>query len=89
MTRYGYRKGGTRLGIFVLMVLVMTGCAHARKTASRKDPSRVPSLREVAPLTFAPEVPPPIDRREPAIVEVHLNSSVAKTEIKTGVRKDT
>ncbi len=31
--------------------------------------------RETAPLTFAPEVPPPLTRTEPAIVEVHLDAS--------------
>jgi len=33
--------------------------------------------REVARLTFAPEVPPPIHRRGPAIVEVHLEAGVS------------
>ena len=32
-------------------------------------------LREQAQLTYAPEVPPPITRHRPAIVEVHLESS--------------
>ncbi len=33
-------------------------------------------LREKAHLTFAPEVPPPMTRRKPAVVEVHLESGV-------------
>ncbi len=31
--------------------------------------------REIAQLTYAPEVPPPITRTEPAVVEVHLDAS--------------
>ena len=31
-------------------------------------------LREQAQLTYAPDVPPPITRHKPAIVEVHLES---------------
>jgi hypothetical protein len=31
--------------------------------------------REAAQLTYAPQVPPPITRTEPAIVEVHLDAS--------------
>jgi copper-containing nitrite reductase len=33
-----------------------------------------PAVREMAKLTFAPDVPPPIARRVPATVEVHLTS---------------
>jgi len=40
---------------------------------------------EEARLAFAPEVPPPITRRKPAIVRVTLDSSVKTTEINTGV----
>lgn len=42
--------------------------------------------REKAKLTFAPEVPPPITRKKPAIVEVHLHSSRKVMEIKSGVQ---
>ena len=37
--------------------------------------------REKAQLTYAPEVPPPITRKSPAIVEVYLDSSVNVAEI--------
>ena len=40
--------------------------------------------REKAILTYAPEVPPPISRKEPAIVEVYLHSGVKTREIKPG-----
>ena len=37
--------------------------------------------KEQAVLTYAPKVPPPIQRKAPAIVEVHLNSSVRTLEL--------
>src|SRR5262249_22134573 len=43
-------------------------------------------LQEVAKLTYAPEVPPPITRRVPAIVRAHLESSVQTMEIAPGVK---
>jgi len=41
--------------------------------------------REKAALTFAPEVPPPVTRKKPAILEVYLDSSVRNAEIAPGV----
>ena len=38
-------------------------------------------LREKATLTYAPEVPPPIMRKGPAIVEVHLDSGTQVMEV--------
>ena len=43
-------------------------------------------LREQAQLTFAPDVPPPIGRRPPAIVEVHLTSGVFTNQLKGEVK---
>ena len=40
---------------------------------------------EEAQLTFAPAVPAPIVRHRPAIVRVHLNSSMQEAELNTGV----
>ena len=45
----------------------------------------MPKFREKAVLTSAPEVPAPIQRKQPAIVEVHFDSSVKKVEIKPAV----
>jgi len=39
-----------------------------------------------AQLTYAPEVPPPIARRKPAIVRVHLDSSMNVMGLNTGVQ---
>lgn len=46
----------------------------------------LPTLKEKAQLTSAPQVPPPITRNKPAIVEVRLDSSVKTTEIKPGIQ---
>ncbi len=43
-------------------------------------------LREKAQLTYAPDVPPPIHRRRPAIVEVHLESGRVLAPIKGNVK---
>ncbi len=39
-----------------------------------------------AQLTYAPEVPPPITRKQPSIVQVHLDSSVKVMELSAGVQ---
>ena len=41
---------------------------------------------EEASLTFAPEVPPPITRKQPAIVRVRLDSGMKVMELNTGVK---
>ncbi|MBI3088440.1 MAG: nitrite reductase, copper-containing [Candidatus Omnitrophica bacterium] len=51
--------------------------------ALAKAPKPLPV--EEARLTFAPEVPPPIARKTPALVKVHLDSSVHETELTAGV----
>ena len=43
-------------------------------------------LREKAQLTYAPDVPPPITRHKPAIVEVHLESSRKLMPVKGDVK---
>ena len=44
-----------------------------------------PSVREEAVLTYAPNVPPPINRAAPAIVRAHLDSSVVTEQLAPGV----
>ena len=41
---------------------------------------------EEAHVTFAPEVPPPITRRHPAIIRVHLHSGTKVMEVNAGVQ---
>jgi len=76
-----------RIALFMSTVIFMTtsvGGADTIKVVNQKLP--VPVLKEKAILTFAPEVPPPIKRKKPAVVEVYLNSSVETAEIKPGVK---
>ena len=40
---------------------------------------------EEAQLTYAPQVPPPITRRNSAVVRVHLDSNMKTAEITSGV----
>ncbi len=40
---------------------------------------------EEAKLTFAPEVPPPLARRTPALVRVHLDGGMKRMELNTGL----
>lgn len=74
---------------FVMFLLVFPGCTSSRMANQIKvydTKMTLPTLKEEARLTFVPEVPPPIQRKESAIVEVHLDSSVETVEIKPGVQ---
>jgi hypothetical protein len=60
--------------------------SHAAKREDRIKTSKAvihaPKLKEKAILTFAPEVPPPITRKQPALVTVNLNSSRVTMKVK-------
>jgi len=60
--------------------LVFVGAIQAED-----DPSIWPSVREEAVLTYAPNVPRPINRTVPATVYAHLDSSVVTQELAPGV----
>jgi len=68
------------LGCVSTVLALLFGVGQSSAWASAKWP------REKAALTYAPEVPPPIARKRPSIVEVHLNSSVEQWEISPGVK---
>lgn len=70
------------------MVTLLSANALAKDKGDIKNKVKLPSLREKAILTESPAVPPAITRRQPAIVEVYLNSSVKRVEIKSGVTYD-
>ena len=76
--------------MFFIFSTLFLGCASSRHITNQikvhDTKMALPTLKERARLTFAPEVPPAIQRKEPAIVEVHLNSGVETTEIKLGVQ---
>jgi len=59
-----------------------------KQRAVKKDVLHLPQLREKQDLVFAPHVPPPITRNMPAVVEVHMTSTVKRMEIKSGVHYD-
>jgi len=61
-------------------LVVMGGSALVFAKAKPKLPI------EEAQLTFAPEVPAPMTRKKPAIVRVHLDSSVKVMELNTGIK---
>ncbi len=69
--------------VFILASLLSLPAFAEDKQKIGKFP--LPKIREKAVLTFAPNVPPPLRRKEPAVVEIHLNSNVKKVEIKPGV----
>ena len=53
---------------------------------SMSSPVCAEMIREKAKPAFAPEVPPPITRRTPAIVEVHLDSAVHVMDLGPNVK---
>ena len=63
------------VGVTGVTALAVCPSAHAKETL----------LREKAVLTYAPEVPPAITRKKPAIVEIHLDSGQMDAEIAPGV----
>ena len=67
----------------ILPAVVILAAANLSAADSQAIHKNLP--REKAILTFAPEVPLPLKRRNPALVEVYLNSQVNKAEIKPGV----
>lgn len=64
-------------------VLGIALCLCVAPPAMAKQGKALPV--EEAKLTFAPEVPPPITRRHPAVVKVHLDGGMKDMEISDGV----
>ncbi len=75
------------IGMGVSAVLLCSDFIYAQVTAEEHEKVilDLPKLQEEAVLTFAPEVSPPIKRKAPALVKVHLNSSVKTMEVKAGL----
>ena len=67
-------------GVGGVAVIGLAGAIIAEADHAAKLPT------EEATLTFAPQVPPPIARRTPAIVKVHLEGGVAVSDIAPGVK---
>lgn len=75
-------RKGSAIGVW-MTGLVLSVFAFSAQPVWAKE-LKMP--RENAVLTYAPEVPPPLARRRPAIVEVHLDSGVNVMELSTGVK---
>jgi copper-containing nitrite reductase len=69
----------------IAFVVLMVGIATL-SFADDRQKINVPKLKEKAVLTFAPQVPPPITRKEPALVEVNLHSGRSVVEVKPGMK---
>ena len=63
------------VGVLGLLVYHVPGAAAATRSLPVEE----------ATLTFAPEVPPPITRRTPALVRVHLDGGMQRMEIRAGL----
>ena len=72
----------TRRG-FLFAVVAATALFGGAKTWAVSQ-AHLP--REKAVLTFAPEVPPSITRKKPAVVEVHLDSQPVMADLANGVK---
>ena len=71
----------------ILIMVIMGFLSFGQEAvAGQKDKVQILKIREKADLTIAPEVPAPITRKEPAVVEVHLQSSRKMIEIKPGIQ---
>ncbi len=68
----------------VCLGLARSSVAVTQETAIKtgKVSIHAPKLREKAVLTYAPEVPPSITRRQSALVEIHLTSSRKVMKVK-------
>ena len=71
-------------GMLLIGIILLSYPSYAAEKKSAMV--KFPSLREDAVLTFAPEVPPPITRKQPAVVKITLNSQRDIVEIKPGLK---
>ena len=77
-------KENLSLVFIILVIAIILGSAKFAFAVKVKT-FKLPKIKENATLTFSPEVPPLIKRRKSAVVKVHLDSSIQKVEIKSGV----
>ena len=76
-----------KMGIWIAVTLSMAIFSNVGYSQEKiKQSLNLPKLREKAILTIAPEVPPPITRKQPALVEVNLHSGRNVVEIKPGMK---
>jgi len=75
-----------RIVLVLLTILGTLGCKEREASAklSNADLSKLP--KEVAKITYAPEVPPPITRKTPARVQVNLETKEVVMPLADGVQ---
>ena len=90
---FKYGKIAASLTAILLLGAALPGAMTQAQQSVQQEPVQkellnIPKLRLEAGMTYAPDVPPPITRKKPAVLEVHLVSSVKRMEIKPGVEYD-
>lgn len=92
------KRTALMLGLGISFVICFYGCnqpagtrqAPKEETLSNQitPPAQepLPSKREVATLTYSPEVPQPIVRKEQAIVEIHLEAKRVVADVAPGAQ---
>ena len=58
------------VGGLMLSIMVLWGCSSVAATSAER-----PSQTEIMQLVPPPQVPPPIDRDEPAVVKIELETT--------------
>ena len=72
-----------------MVVLAMLALGIPTRAAAATPPARSPQSAEASPaIAYAPNVPPPITRHEPAIVRVHLDAVASTIELAPGIKYD-
>ncbi len=84
LQRWHVKSGLVLVGVLAVAALVVVGCTKAQATGSSSTPSRT----EVATLVPPPQVPPPIARKEPALVKVELETVEQRARLADGVEYD-
>ena len=77
-----FKKYCVYIGITIAAWIILS----LNRNVQASDNGKICLLRENAVLTYAPQVPPPITRKKPAIVKVTLDSNVKIAEVKTGLQ---
>lgn len=73
----------------MLLGMALSGCMAQQEKAPVQKNSQKPAVEETAVLTYAPEVPPPITRKEPAVVRVNLETKEVTGVLMEGIEKPT
>lgn len=84
LQRWHVKSGLLLVGVLAVAALVVVGCTKAQATGNSGTPDRT----EIATLVPPPQVPPPIARKEPALVKVELETVEQRARLADGVEYD-